>query len=60
MHKTWRVKSPLSSEGVNLDKARSEMGLPPRLRDLGKANSERSVEWYQRAKLHPSGFRVRW
>ena len=61
MHKTWRVKSPLSSEGVNLEKTRSVMGsLPPRLEAFGKANSERSVEWYQRAKVHPSELRVRW
>ena len=45
MHNASRVKSPLSSEGVNLDKVRSVMGSPPSiLLDLGKENSERSVE----------------
>ena len=58
MHETWRVKSPFS-EGINLEKVKSVMGKPSRLQDLGKAISEASVEWCQRAKVHPSELRIR-
>jgi hypothetical protein len=58
MHKTWRVKSPFS-EGINLEKARSVMGPPSRLQDVGKAISETSVESCQRAKVDPSELRIR-